>query len=516
MHTICDRSREQFTISELEQQFCLRNGHPLPRNAPRYRIQHLALFIAAPKFYRSHCTLSGKPIISAYSPESGVKVYDPEPFQAEEWEPLKFGQPYDFNRPFFDQLCELAATVPRQARSIMSQTSEGVQYCNRATRCKDCYLCVGIINCRDCQFAHFLRDCSDVVDCTWCIDCELCYHSADLLRCYNLQYSEHCQDCTDSYFLFDCRSCKNCFDCIGLDRKEYCFRNEQLTPSEYAARIAAVDLGDRTIRDHHLAEFQQRTKLHPLRPQNFRSENVTGKYIVESEGCANSAFLSKCQNLEYCVMTQQLKDSLFCVAFGPQSELLYNCSSVGDNAYDVAYSAICNSGVHGLRYCYHVTSGSSDCFGCINLRRKSYCILNKQYSKNEYLDLLPRIQQHMHSTNEWGRLLPAFISGYAYNGSEASAFSPLNCDDAKRLGFGWDDETLDADATATTEAPVNIDSVPDSLTQSRLRCEVTGKPFAIQRPELNFYRKLHIPIPTKAPLTRLREHGNVLNIESIF
>ena len=38
---------------------------------------------------------------------------------------------------------------------------------------------------------------------------------------------------------------------------------------------------------------------------------------------------------------------------------------------------------------------SSDCFGCVSIRNKKYCILNKQYTKEEYEELLPKIIAHM-------------------------------------------------------------------------------------------------------------------------
>lgn len=38
---------------------------------------------------------------------------------------------------------------------------------------------------------------------------------------------------------------------------------------------------------------------------------------------------------------------------------------------------------------------SSNIFGCIALRNKKYCILNKQYSKQEYEELIPKIKKHM-------------------------------------------------------------------------------------------------------------------------
>jgi len=34
---------------------------------------------------------------------------------------------------------------------------------------------------------------------------------------------------------------------------------------------------------------------------------------------------------------------------------------------------------------------SNNCFGCIGIKNKEYCILNKQYTKAEYDTLLPKI-----------------------------------------------------------------------------------------------------------------------------
>ena len=40
-------------------------------------------------------------------------------------------------------------------------------------------------------------------------------------------------------------------------------------------------------------------------------------------------------------------------------------------------------------------------FGCVGLKNKQYCILNKQYTKEEYETLVVRIIQQMQQTGEW-------------------------------------------------------------------------------------------------------------------
>ena len=55
---------------------------------------------------------SGKDIFSMYSPDSGYKVYEKDFWITDQWEPLEFGQDYDFTRPFFEQFDELLHKVP--------------------------------------------------------------------------------------------------------------------------------------------------------------------------------------------------------------------------------------------------------------------------------------------------------------------------------------------------------------------------------------------------------------------
>jgi hypothetical protein len=56
--------------------------------------------------------------------------------------------------------------------------------------------------------------------------------------------------------------------------------------------------------------------------------------------------------------------------------------------------------------------GSSNLFGCIGLRGKEYCILNKQYTKEEYETLVPKIIEKMKADGEWGEFFHQRISPF--------------------------------------------------------------------------------------------------------
>ena len=82
----------------------------------------------------------------------------------------------------------------------------------------------------------------------------------------------------------------------------------------------------------------------------------------------------------------------------------------------------------------------SDLFGCVGVNsNKGYCVLNKQYAKEEYEELVPRIIEHMKKTGEWGKPLPPEVSPFGYNDTSAQDFFPTTREQALADGFPWTD-----------------------------------------------------------------------------
>ena len=50
--------------------------------------------------------------------------------------------------------------------------------------------------------------------------------------------------------------------------------------------------------------------------------------------------------------------------------------------------------------------------------------------------------------------------------------------------------------------PEDIHDVDDEILKKAVVCEVSGKPFRIVKPELEFYRKHNLPLPRKHPDVR--------------
>ena len=87
----------------------------------------------------------------------------------------------------------------------------------------------------------------------------------------------------------------------------------------------------------------------------------------------------------------------------------------------------------------------SYCFGCIALKRKEYCILNKQYTQEEYEELVPKIIQNMQkerpamnrseATGSWGEFFPIEFAPYSYNETVAQEYFPLSKEEILRQGL---------------------------------------------------------------------------------
>ena len=63
--------------------------------------------------------------------------------------------------------------------------------------------------------------------------------------------------------------------------------------------------------------------------------------------------------------------------------------------------------------------------------------------------------------------------------------------------------------------PVSIKEVQDDILEKIIICEESGKPYRLTQREIEFYRRMNLPIPSRSPWQRIldrlkREHGLIL------
>ena len=191
-----------------------------------------------------------------------------------------------------------------------------------------------------------------------------------------------------------------------------------------------------------------------------------------------------------------------------------------------------------MLYSDNCLNNSRNCFGCIGLKNNDeYCILNKQYTKEEYETLVPKIIEHMMKTGEWGEFFPSSMSPFGYNETVAMEYYPISPPltppyqgggeevpplTRGRLGGGFNWSTYESPPPKVDKVipadklPSNIEDIPDDILNWAIECEVTKKPFRIIQQELGFYRKHHLPIPRRHPDQRHLDRMQLRNPRKLY
>ena len=86
-----------------------------------------------------------------------------------------------------------------------------------------------------------------------------------------------------------------------------------------------------------------------------------------------------------------------------------------------------------ILYSMYCAQNVSHLFGCVGLRNKQYCVLNKQYTKDEYEKLVAKIIEQMQQRGEWGQFFHPALSPFGYNETVAQEYYPSTFEQARPL-----------------------------------------------------------------------------------
>ena len=90
--------------------------------------------------------------------------------------------------------------------------------------------------------------------------------------------------------------------------------------------------------------------------------------------------------------------------------------------------------------------GCSFCIGCIGLKNMSYCILNKQYTKEEWEVLAEKIFGTMEADGSLGSFFPASMCPFYFNDTLAYLIDDsFTKEEVEAEGYLWRDEPIRAD-----------------------------------------------------------------------
>lgn len=490
----CAQCKKDFEITDTDREFYGKMDVPEPAQCPSCRMCRRLAFQNDKTLYARKSTKSNKSIISMYPEDTSFPVTDHGEWYADDWDPLSYGQPIDFSRPFFEQFRELRNRVPRISL-VADNQCVGSPYVNHASAVKNCHLIFCSIEDEDCYYGYRINHSKNCVDNLFANKCELCYECVEAYSSYNCAYCQHITSCTNSAFLYDCSGCTDCFMCAGLRNKSYCIFNVQYAKEQYEKKIKEYRMDSYDSVERLKKEFNEFLLKIPRRFAAIKNgEYATGDNIQNAKNCTAIFDAVSCENVSYAQFVDYTRDSMD-INYGFESELNYDSKMTGLPAYNVRFSMDVWPTVSNLDYC-DTGANISDCFGCVGLRNKQYCIFNKQYTKDEYDKLRSQLISHMKETGEWGEFFPVTLSPFAYNESTAMIFFPMEKEEVLANGWRWRDDMPGTRGKETrTGIPDSIHDTPDDIINDMLACESCGKNYKIIKKELAFYRQHSIPIP---------------------
>ena len=374
---------------------------------------------------------------------------------------------------------------------------------------KNCYMHVCGWYVENGLYMYDVNHAKDIMDCWNVNNSELMYESVNCDKCYNCKFCDLCFDSNNCAFGYDLRGCSNCVMCVGLRNKQYHILNQPYSKEEYEKKLEALNLGNRI----GLAQCEKALEEFSLKfPRKYayilRSVHSSGFFLIDAK-MSKSCFyaFTQIENSSYIVVNDGAKDT-------------YDCNNTGNP--ELCYESVTPDNSRGNKFsifCWKCTEAeySNNCHSCVNvfgstgIKHGSYVILNKRYSKEEFIPLREKIIEHMKKTGEWGEFFPYSLSPFAYNQTAAMEWYPLTRDEAIARGYRWkDDEKRGYVPTKTADQlPKTIGEVGESYLNEVIACEHIGKcnerctdAFRIVPEELSLYRKFNIPLPTLCPNCR--------------
>lgn len=519
----CQNCKNSFSIDERDQLYYQKIKVPHPTWCPECRfVRRMATHNVWSVYWRN-CNKCEKKILSMYNKDTPITVYCNDCWWADDWDGTEYAMDYDPSRNFFEQLKELSLKTPWVAQEVIAPTMVNSEYCNGASYLRNCYLTFWADYCENITHSSIIFQLKDSSDCLRARESELCYQSIGINKCYRTYFSEECDACTDVWFSRNCYNCTNCIGCANLRGASYCIFNEKYSKEEYAEKIKELGLDSweklEDLKVKALAFWL--TKPYRSYTGNSLNLNVTGEYVFESK---NSQDLYLCTSTEESRYTQfvtvpSAKECYDYSGWGDNVELIYEAHSSGEGANKVRFTYCGYTNSMDVEYSIWTIAGR-DNFGCVNLKRKRYCILNKEYSKEEYEKLKDKIIEDMNRNPyidsngrvyKYGEFLPYMFSLFGWNETTGQKFFPKTKEQALKEGLSWYDIPQESHNATIKSIPDKCIDTNENIINEVLACMECNRGYKIGPLEFKLLQKMNMPIPHVCPTCRTNARFARLN-----
>lgn len=504
----------------------------LPDECPKCRQIQRLIFRNENNLYKVKSSVSWKPLISVFSPDLWLNIYSFDEF----YNSNEFSKEIEIWSDLNENLKNLLHKLPQlhlQNWPIM----ENSEYNNLSWRLKNCYLCYDCWWIENALYCWFIWPWShDIVD---CFDWARLQNSYEVTWASDMNKSYYCNavdNCFECYFCENASNLSYCIWCKDVNNKEYYIFNKSVSKEDFEQFKAKYFNWSYSWLQEFLKlynDFRNNIESIP-NSVNYNTENVVWEHMVSAKNIFWWWFTYRSEDSRYTYFCDDVTDCMdtdFCVN---NMQLCYQCIT----SYN-CYNSISCLNLSDSKNCYYCISCSwcSDCFWCYWLTNQQYCIFNKQYTKEEYEQMVQEIIKNLVKEWKWGNFLDSSLSLFPYNDTCANNLYPIE----KSKDISWKISTINKDWTWTVmiledkfisraqldlwwekklnilfrtkdqeinvptwiqsisieEIPDKIDEIDDQILNKWIVCEETWRIFRVTKTELDFYKKHKIPFPRK-------------------
>lgn len=533
MNIHCQNCQKNFSIDQDDQNFYQNMEVPPPTFCPECRLQRRLTFRNDRTLYYRNCTLCDKQVLSIYRPNGPIQVVCQKCWWSDAFDPKKYAKDFDPEKPFFDQFKELMGEIPFVANFVVDESRMlNSPYNNMVLDLKNCYFMFNADFDEDCLYGCEVEKSKNCMDVNLVDESELCYECVNIQNCYRAFYSIDCESSSNLWFCRDCNGCTDCFGCVNLRKQSYCIWNVPMGSKDaYDAKLKELGLDTRDGIEKNKKEARELWKRGIYKYMHEKqNQDATGDYIYNSRSITQSWIVHEGWNVKYSqyLVAPNVKDSYDFTQFGNNVEKFYEVLQGGNGGSRVRFSWFVPNENRELDYCMQVMT-SHDLFGCIGMRKTEYCILNKQYTKEEYENIRSQIIEQMskkpyvdrkEKTYTYGEFFPSDLSPFAYNETTAQEYFPVSETEAVQKGYTWfEKEKRNYIPTILKDnIPKTAGEISDSICSEIIECVHNGMNlefcvgfFKTTENEINFYKKFNLPLPSKCPNCRHHERMELRN-----
>lgn len=495
MQKNCRTCKKDFEIRKEDLTFYDQVKTAPPLDCPDCRVMKRLAFRNERTFYKRKCDLCQRDMISLYTTDSPFTVYCHECWWSDKWDPKSFGIAYDPHKKFFEQYAELQKKVPRL--SLMNLNAVRTEYANGSSDNKDCYLIFAAEYNEDCMYSRLVQKCKGCVDCAFIHQSELCYECIDTRECFKCMYCEECQSSTDLIFCYNMRNSNNCIFCVNGRNISNSILNVKYAKEEFEKKKAEIFSSYENIEKAKKEFAELKSKTMVKYASATKCNNVTGDYIHNCYDGVQVFDTTGTKNCSYVADSEESIDSQDCNNFYYKNELCYNVMGVlqSSKCKNDAFVFYCNE-VDYSENCHNLSSA----FGCNAIRKGQYMILNKEYTKEEYQKIKDQIEEQMKKDGTFGQFFSSEIAPFGFNETLGYDYYKITEAEAKEKGFNWQNNTTGTygkETIAEENIPQTISEVSEDILTQVLVCKDCKKNFRITKSELDFYKRMNLPLPHK-------------------